>query len=131
LFRAIYPRRNIIPARARDVLPRHIADLQTTCVAITVRVDTWRHVDGLIYIDGMYIPECDVSNKSLAWVRFDPCGVGAVDRSDVLENNILDIIGNIGRVAQGADTHCTRFVAGYVLDVYVRAVAFDGDAVLE
>lgn len=100
LFRAVYPRRNIIPTRASDILPCHIANLQTTCIAIAVRVYTWRDVYRLIHVDGMDVPECDVANKTLPRVCLDPCSVGAVDRSDVLENNVLDIIWDVGRVAE-------------------------------
>lgn len=100
LLRAVYPRRDVVPARARDILPRHITDLQSTCVAIAVRVDTRRDVNRLVHIDGMDVPECDVSNKSLARVCLDPCSVGAVDRSDVFENYILDIIRYVCRVTE-------------------------------
>ena len=100
LLRAVYPRRNIIPTRASDILPCHIANLQTTRIAIAVRVDTRRDVNRLIHIDGMDVPECDVSNKSLTRVRFDPCSVGAVNCCDVLEDYVLNIIGDVGRVAK-------------------------------
>jgi hypothetical protein len=49
---------------------------------------------------------------------------------DVLEQNVFDVIRDIGRVAQGADAHGTTFVTCNILNINVAAVAFDGDTVL-
>jgi hypothetical protein len=49
---------------------------------------------------------------------------------DVLEQYVVDVIRDVGWVAQGANTHGTGFVARHILDMYVAAVAFDGDTVL-
>jgi hypothetical protein len=54
-----------------------------------------------------------------------------VYRFDVLEQDVLDVIRDVGRVSQRADTHGTAFVACYIFYPNVGTVAFDGDAVLE
>jgi hypothetical protein len=50
---------------------------------------------------------------------------------NVLEQDVFDVIGDIGRISQRADTHGTAFMASYIFDPDVGTVAFDGDAVLE
>jgi hypothetical protein len=50
---------------------------------------------------------------------------------NVLEQDVFDVIGDIGRISQRANTHGTAFVACNILDVYVGTVTFDGYAVLE
>lgn len=66
-----------------------------------------------------------------AWVGFYPGGVRGVDRGEVFEEDVFDDVRGRGWVAEGADAGGAGFVAGYVFDVYVCAVAFDGDAVLK
>jgi len=65
-----------------------------------------------------------------ARVSLDPGRVGGMDGGDVFEDDIIHEVWCRGRIAQRANAHGTRFVAGYVLDVDVATVAFDGYAVL-
>lgn len=131
LLGTIYPRCDIISTRARDVFPRHIADLQSTAVAIAVRVDARRDVDGLVDVDEVYVAECDVTHVTLSRICLDPGGVGGVDCFDVLKDDVFDVFWDVGGITHGANAHGTGFVAGHVFDVDVGAVAFDGYAVLK
>jgi hypothetical protein len=98
-FRAINTSRDIVSTCARDVLPSHIADLQPTGIAVVVRVNAWGDVDGLVDVLEVDIAECNVTDKSLAWVRFDPSGIGAVNCLDIFEEDVLNIVRNRSGVA--------------------------------
>jgi hypothetical protein len=50
---------------------------------------------------------------------------------DVLEDDVLDVVGLVGVGADAADGHDAGLVAGHVADVDVGAVALDADAVLK
>jgi hypothetical protein len=75
--------------------------------------------------------ERNILHMTNARVRFDPCGVGAVDGSDVGKCDIVHIFRDGSGIAEGAYDHGTRLVACYVGDVNVGAIAFDRDAVLD
>jgi len=125
----MYPRRDIIPTRPLNIRPCNILNRKSRAVTPIPGVNTRRDVNGLIDVAELEIAESDVADAALAGVGLDPRGVGRVVAFEVLEEDIVDVVGAVA-VAEGSDDGAPGFVAGYVADVDVFAVAFDGDAVL-
>lgn len=78
----------------------------------------------------MYVAVGNIADVAGARVRLYPRGIGAVDGCDVFEDDVVDVIGGGGRVTERANAHGAGFVAGYIFNEDVAAVAFDGYAVL-
>ena len=78
----------------------------------------------------MDVAEGNVAHVARAGVRLDPGGVARVDGRDVLEDDVLDVVGLPGIGPNAADCHGPGLVADDVADVDVAAVAFDADAIL-
>lgn len=117
------PRRDVIPARPRHVLPPNVADAQPRAVAVAVAVDARADVDGLVDVLHVEVAERHVAHVALPRVRLDPGGVAGVDAADVLVEDVVDEVDRV--VTEGADYCAPGFVAGDVVDVDVAAITFD------
>jgi hypothetical protein len=74
-FATVNPRSDIVSTRPRHILPRDIANLQPTAIAVAVRIDARRDVYRLVHILEVEVPERDISHVALAGIRLDPRGV--------------------------------------------------------
>jgi len=65
-----------------------------------------------------------------ARIGLDPRSIAAVREGYILKDHVVDVIrlGSLG--AETTNAHCSRLVADNVADMYICAVAFDGDAIL-
>ena len=99
-FAAINSRRDIVSAGASDVLPRNVTDLEPTRIAISVAVDAWRDIYGLVDVLKIEIAEGNVAYVACAWISLDPSGIGRVNGREIFKKDIVDIIGNRRRVTK-------------------------------
>lgn len=119
---------NVVPARPADILPPHIVDAQAATITVLLRVNARCDVNGLVYVVELDVAEGDVVHAPLACVGLDPGCVGRVNAFDVFEEDVVDVIDCV--VANGADDHASRLVAGDVVDVHVGRVSLRANAVL-
>lgn len=127
---AVNPSANVIAGGARNVFPADVLDGEARAVAVLASVDAWRDIDGLVDVGEPDIAEQHILYSACAWVGFDPGCVAAVRECDVLEDDVLDIVGLRRLRPNAADHHAARLVAYYIADVQIRGVPFGTDAVL-
>lgn len=59
------------------------------------RVNAWSDVDGLVDVAELKVPEGDISNTTLTRICLDPCCVGGVVAFEILEQDVIDIVGAV------------------------------------
>ena len=74
------------------------------------------------------VAESNITDVPLTRVGFDPGSVRRVDGCEVFKENVVDVVDRV--VTEGPDAGGTGFVTGYIFDIDVAAVAFNGYAVL-
>jgi len=67
------------------------------------RVNAWSNIDGLVDVAELKVPEGDISHTALTRICLDPCCVGGVVAFEILEQDVIDVVGAVSITERAND----------------------------